>query len=98
MGKPSGLSKSLGTGYLTQFIVYEESKAMTQNCFVVTKKKKTECCRAHVAASMTSRPRWLLCFPQPERLVEAEKVDLYDTRAIRSPGAIVPYGGLFHVG
>lgn len=30
MGKPSGLSKSLGTGNLTQFIVYKESKAMTQ--------------------------------------------------------------------
>lgn len=53
---------------------------------------------AHVATSMKSRLRWLFCFPQPERVMEAEKVDLYDTRAIRSPGAIVPYGGLFHVG
>lgn len=30
--------------------------------------------------------------------MEAEKVDLYNTQAFRSPGAIVPYGALFYVG
>lgn len=66
--------------------------------FAVTEKKKSKMLSAHVATSIRSRLCWLFCFPQPERLVEAEKVDLYDTQAFRSPGAIVPYGGLFHVG
>lgn len=30
--------------------------------------------------------------------MEAKKDDLYNTQAITGPGAIVPYGGLFHVG
>lgn len=37
-------------------------------------------------------------FSPTGRVVEAEKVDLYNTQVIRSSGDIVPYGGLFHVG
>lgn len=49
-----------------------------------------------LAASM--RSKLLFWFPRPESIVEAEKVDLYNTQAFRSPGAIVPYGALFYVG
>lgn len=41
---------------------------------------------------------WVALFSPTSRAVEAEKVDLYNTWAIRSPWAIVPYGGLFYVG
>lgn len=62
------------------------------------KEDKFEMLSAHIAPSMMSRLHWLFCFPPTRRTEEAENVDLYDTRASRSPRAIVPYGGLFHVG